>query len=1042
MTTFAPALAADGSIDREIPPSLDEIRLANPQTASGFTTAAKIESSLLSATGRQYVVVRLAEDSSAERAAAGDGAAAQRSQRDRVIAQQSDVAALARSLDGGSRVIAQTQRALNAIVLDIDSADLQALAANSAVVSINRVVDYELDLSETVPYIGATAVQDAGYDGTGVSVAVLDSGIDYTHANLGGSGDVAEYEANDPNVIEPGTFPTADVVGGYDFVGSVWPDGDLAPDPDPLDDGSQGGHGTHVADIIGGNHGVAPGVDLYAVKVCSSEATSCSGIALLQGMDFAVDPNGDGDTSDHVDVINMSLGSIYGQWYDDDLSQAVENASAIGTLTVASAGNSADKPYVTGTPAAAPSAVSVAQTQVPSAIQPLLTITSPDSIAGDYAGVFQPWSTAPTDVIDTSVIYGDGAGGNLDGCVEFGTDLSGYIVLVDRGTCSFTSKILNVEAAGGVAGIIGLVAPGDPFAGGYGGEGIPLIPGYMISQSDSLAIQGAIADGDTVAMTIDPAVGIPLIMHMVGSSARGPEISFNTIKPDIGAPGASVSAEFGTGTEETPFGGTSGAAPMVSGSAALLLQAYPGRSPAEIKSVLMNTGETDIMNIPEFFGGDLAPITRIGGGEVRVDAALAATAAAWDAQALAGSLSFGELDVWQSSVTLRRSVTVQNYGSSASTFDIASSFRFDDDADNGAVSISAPASVRVPAGGQSTFQVSLTVNGAALRDWGISSGSDGSSGDGLTVFEYDGYLDLTNRSNGEELHLAWQVLPRKADNVVGRKTVRTAFDAAAGLDVGTTTLTNAGVGDARIEPFSLIGRSPNLPPAVQGGQAPITDLRYVGVSTIPVPAGFCSADDSYVLRFAVNTWEDQAVANVPNAFEIDLDTNTDGVYDYAILNWDLGYPGIGDGRNVTWVFDLATGDGSAFFFTEHTFNSGNTVLTICGEQIGQNAANFFQPMTADVLAVDIYFQGAVTDAITGLQISPLGERYVGVIDTIPANGSGDLTVYDFGRAGTNPSESGLLLVTTASDGTAWSGARSEAIPIRVFPANRRGAGAR
>jgi minor extracellular serine protease Vpr len=41
------------------------------------------------------------------------------------------------------------------------------------------------------------------------------------------------------------------------------------PDPDPLDDGSAAGHGTHVGHIIGGMGGVAPGVDLYAVKICS-----------------------------------------------------------------------------------------------------------------------------------------------------------------------------------------------------------------------------------------------------------------------------------------------------------------------------------------------------------------------------------------------------------------------------------------------------------------------------------------------------------------------------------------------------------------------------------------------------------------------------------------------------------------------------------------------------------------------------------------------------------------------------------------------------
>lgn len=166
-----------------------------------------------------------------------------------------------------------------------------------------------------------------------------------------------------------------------------------APDPDPLDDGPQAGHGTHVADIIGGVGGVAPGVDLYSVKVCSSVSNSCSGIALIQGMEFAVDPNGDANTSDRVDVINMSLGSQYGQPFDDDLSAAVNQATLLGVLTVASAGNGGDKPYVNGTPAAAASALSVAQTSVPSAFLALMQVTAPASIVGQYPAVFQPWSS-------------------------------------------------------------------------------------------------------------------------------------------------------------------------------------------------------------------------------------------------------------------------------------------------------------------------------------------------------------------------------------------------------------------------------------------------------------------------------------------------------------------------------------------------------------------------------------------------------------------------------------------------------------------------
>ena len=101
-----------------------------------------------------------------------------------------------------------------------------------------------------------------GVTGDGVTVAVLESGIDYTHANLGGHGTQEAYEAaygadpSDPlNTTTDDLFPTTKVLGGFNFVGESWPDGPLAPDPDPID---FNGHGTHVADIIGGQNGVAP----------------------------------------------------------------------------------------------------------------------------------------------------------------------------------------------------------------------------------------------------------------------------------------------------------------------------------------------------------------------------------------------------------------------------------------------------------------------------------------------------------------------------------------------------------------------------------------------------------------------------------------------------------------------------------------------------------------------------------------------------------------------------------------------------------------
>src|SRR5262249_12799374 len=167
----------------------------------------------------------------------------------------------------------------------------------------------------------------------------------------------------------------------------------------------------------------------------------------------------------------------------------------------------------------------------------------------------------------------------------------------------------------------------------------PTIPGFMVSQATSNTIKSQLAAG--VVAKFDPNNKIPLVMSVVGTSSRGPSYSFNSIKPEIGAPGASVSAEAGTGTGQTSFGRTSGAAPMISGSAALLIQTHPTFAPLEIKALLMNTAETNIQTDSVKQPGVVAPITRIGSGEVRVNRSFASTTAAWDADDLTPSLSFG-----------------------------------------------------------------------------------------------------------------------------------------------------------------------------------------------------------------------------------------------------------------------------------------------------------------------------------------------------------------------------------------------------------------
>jgi subtilisin family serine protease len=971
----------------------------------------KVDAGLKGATGEVEVVVRLA----GEPLVAVNGPNAKRLGAALTPAQQMNHSATLRAAQSatmtrlaalGAQELGRVRIAYNALIVRVDASALQGIAALPEVQSIRKVGNYEMDLSQTVPYIGASAVQGIGVDGAGITVAVLDSGIDYTHRNLGGGGTLAAYQAaygtsrTDPkNTTTDGLFPTSKVVAGFDFVGEAWPTfGDRTEDPDPID---FEGHGTHVADIIAGrstdglHKGVAPGASLMAVKVCSAVSSSCNGVALLKGIDYALDPNGDGAMNDAADVINMSLGASYGQ-IEDDLSLASANAVRAGVVVVASAGNSADRPYITGSPSATPEVISVAQTQVPSASAIALKINSPAGIAGLYPNT-ETVTWAPIGAGFTGDVVFAGRGCNGDPLPS----VAGKIALIDRGVCSISQKVRNASNAGATGVLIGLVAPGDAVTFSNGGE-CPATPDgtckptLIIIQSYANLIKANIAA--PVNVTVSPAIATSLAGSMVGSSSRGPNYSFSAIKPDIGAPGASVSAIAGTGTGTEPFGGTSGAAPMVAGSAALLLDAYPSRTPLEIKAMLMNRAETNIAinpatqrdpvtNLPV-----LAPITRIGGGEVRVDRAISTKYAAWDSRDPAGSLSFGFHDAI-GDLTLNRRVVVRNFTNQRVTLPISPGFRYANDAASGAIEVKTPGSVTVPANGTASFAIQLKVNAAKLTPWNLSGGGVQGNGALLQAVEYDGYLTIG--SGADAIRMPWHVLPAKSAAV-------SASTESLSLSGGTGSfaLTNTGATAGGVDLFALTGTSPrigasNLPGA--GDNFAVIDLRSVGVRL----AGGN-------VQFAINTFGERSHPAYPAEFDVYVDSNNDGTDDFVVYTAELtGFAATG--QTVVFVRRLTSSTASAFFFADSDLKSGNMIMTAPLAALGLTPASKFR---FSVYAFDNYFTGNLTDAVENMTVTLGTPRYTPLGATsVPVGGTVNVPVQEVpGGAAASPSQSGLLLL--------------------------------
>jgi subtilisin family serine protease len=480
------------------------------------------------------------------------------------------------------------------------------------------------ELITALAQTGADVAQSAlRLTGRGVRVAVIDTGVDYDHPDLGG-----------------GFGPGFRVEQGFDFVGDAFNNGTVdtpTPDPDPDD---CNGHGTHVAGIIGANgglKGVAPEVTLHAYRVFGCEGTTTSEI-MLDAMERAA--------RDGVDVVNMSIGAAL-QWPQYPTAQAADRLVRLGIVVVSSAGNDSNLGlYATSAPSVGSDVIGVASFDNTSAnVIPFFSISPDDA----KIGYFNATGAAPTPTAGSFPLARTGTStATADACSPLAAgSLTGKVALIRRGTCSFNLKAFNAQVAG-AAGVVlynnvaGFVSPT------VAGPPAITIPVVAVSDARGRLIDGRLANGAVTLTWTDQFTNEPNPTgNLISSfSSYGPaaDLSF---KPDIGAPGGIIRSTLpleqgGYG----PLSGTSMASPHVAGAVALLLEARPHLSPREVQARLQNSArpQAHFANAPS----GLEIVHLQGAGMLQIDDAVTAAAVVTP-----GSLALGEIEGGSVTRTLR-----------------------------------------------------------------------------------------------------------------------------------------------------------------------------------------------------------------------------------------------------------------------------------------------------------------------------------------------------------------------------------------------------
>jgi minor extracellular serine protease Vpr len=609
------------------------------------------------------------------------------------------------------------QTLFNGLSITLASGSLATLQRTPGVKAIWPVVTMELDPIEHVSPELATALamtgadiaqSELGYTGAGVKVAVMDTGIDYHHPDLGGC-----FGAG------------CRVVTGWDFVGDDFNanpsdpayNPDPSPDPDPDD---CNGHGTHVAGIVGANGdvtGVAPDITFGAYRVFGCDGSTTADI-MAAAMELS--------HAHGMHVLNMSIGSAF-QWPQYPTAVAADKLVDAGMVVVASIGNSgANGLYSVGAPGVGKNVIGVASFDN-SHVSALTFTVNPDGPQVAYL----PLATTPdppTSGTSPEVVWLGRGCVNTEGDTHLANP-SGKVALIIRGTCTFNEKYSGAVDAGAVGVVIYNNVTG-LFAGG-GVTPIGDAFGIGISNADGVAIRSLLDAGETVTLTwtdervnaVNPTGGLISSFSSYGLPA---DLSF---KPNIGAPGGLIRSTYPLELGGYAIiSGTSMSSPHVAGAAALYLEAHPSATAGDIKVAMQNSADPKNWSLAPA-ANFLDHTFRQGAGMLDIDDAILATS-----RVTPSEIAMGEGEAGAKTHAL----TIRNDGSDAVTYDLSHAPALGTHGNTyapsfnlafGSVAFDVP-TVTVPGGASAVVNATITppnvASGILYGGYLVMTGNDGS----------------------------------------------------------------------------------------------------------------------------------------------------------------------------------------------------------------------------------------------------------------------------------------------------------------------------